>query len=288
MEPKTFGKNLVKVLFFFVITFVVLAVLYFQKLPDGKLHLIFCDVGQGDAILVITPVGDQILIDGGPDNSVLSCLGKYLPFGDRKIELMVLTHPQSDHMVGLVSVFENYKVEKVLKTDAINQIPEFEAFAQALTEEKTQEFEAAAESSINFGQNFQAEILWPGKNLINNSLDLNDTSIILRFDFDKFCAFLTGDATNFVWTQLISTGKLTNCFLLKVSHHGSKNATNELFLTSTTPAIAVISAGKNNRYGHPHEEVLEGLRERGIKILRTDIDGTIEIITDGKKVEIKD
>lgn len=283
-QGKIFSRKVVSLLALFFAGIAVLAIIYFRH-PDGKLHLIFCDVGQGDAILAITPAGDQILIDGGPDNSVLSCLGKNLPFYDRNLELVVLTHPQADHLTGLVSVFKNYQVEKVLKTAAVNNTAEFEAFNQALTAEKAQVSEAIAGLKIGFGEKIQARIIWPPV-LSGPISDLNETSVVLRLDFGNFCALLTGDATNSAWFQLISQGSLSNCFLLKVAHHGSKNATDELFLSTLSPKIAVISSGKNNRYGHPHEEVIKLLSQKWIKVLRTDLQGSIEIVTDGKSVQI--
>lgn len=285
-QGKIFNRKVVSLLALFFAGIAVLAIIYFRQLPDGKLHLIFCDVGQGDAILAITPAGDQILIDGGPDNSVLSCLGKNLPFYDRNLELVVLTHPQADHLTGLVSVFKNYQVGKVLKTAAVNNTAEFEAFNQALTAEKAQVSEAIAGLKIGFGEKIQARIIWPPV-LSGPISDLNETSIVLQLVFGNFCALLTGDATNDVWFKLITQGALKHCFLLKVPHHGSKNATNEQFLTSVSPAMAVISSGKNNRYGHPHDGVIKLLSQKGVKVLRTDLNGAIEIVTDGKNVQIQ-
>lgn len=277
-----------RMLILFFTSFIILTLIYFQKLPDDKLHLIFCNVGQGDGILIKTPAGAQILVDGGPDNSVLSCLGKNMPFYDRTLELVVLTHPQADHLTGLVSVFENYKVEKVLKTQIANNTPEFEAFLTALKNENSKEIEAVAGSKIIFPVNLTAKILWPAQETFLTPITgLNDTSIVLELNFVKFCALLTGDATNNVWFKLLSTGAFNNCFLVKIAHHGSKNATSPQFLDAVSPAMAVISAGSNNRYGHPHKEVLKDLEERRIQILRTDEAGTIEVVTDGRSVKVE-
>ena len=201
---------------------------------------------------------------------------------------MILTHPQADHLTGLVSVFENYQVEKVLKTAAVNNTAEFEAFNLGLKEEKAQVFQAQAGLKIDLGPKLQAQVIWPQATILSGPIsDLNETSIVLRLDFGNFCALLAGDAINSVWFHLITQGALRRCFLLKVPHHGSKNATNEQFLEAVTPRIAVISSGKNNRYGHPHEETIKLLNEKEIKILRTDLQGSIEIVTDGKNVQIQ-
>lgn len=282
-----FGKKLISLLVLFFGAFIISTLIYFQKSPDGKLHLIFCDVGQGDAILVRTPTGAQILIDGGPDNSVLSCLGKAMPFFDRTLELVVLTHPQADHFTGLVSVLENYQVEKVLRTQAVNSTEEFKEFLEAELTEKAAKFEAKSNLTINLDEKLSGKIIWPPKSILGPTSDLNDLSIVLRLNYGNFCAMFTGDATNDVWYELAAQGSLSSCFLLKVAHHGSKNATNPEFLEIVKPKIALVSAGKNNRYGHPHGEVLEELTKRQIRVLATAEIGTIEIITDGKSVQIK-
>ena len=288
VKEKVFSKQVISLLVIVAIALLVLGINIFRTLPDGKLHLIFCDVGQGDGILLKTPKGDKVLIDGGPDDSVLSCLGKFMPFYDRNLELMVLTHPQADHMTGLVSVFERYNVEKVLRTTAVNKTAGFEEFRKAEISEKSQEFKALSDSKINLDTNLTATILWPSPGNLASVADLNDTAIVLRVDFGQFCALLTADAGNFVWAQLSAAGKLSRCYLLKVAHHGSKNATNEQFLESVSPKIAVISVGINNLYGHPHKQVIEELQRHRIQVLRTDQKGTIEIVSDGKKVEVRD
>jgi len=288
VKEKVFSKQVISLLVIVAIALLVLGINIFRTLPDGKLHLIFCDVGQGDGILLKTPKGDKVLIDGGPDDSVLSCLGRFMPFYDRNLELMVLTHPQADHMIGLISVFERYDVEKVLRTTAINRTAGFEEFRKAEISEKSQEFQALSDSKINLDTNLTAAILWPPPGNLASVADLNDTGIVLRVDFGQFCALLTADAGNFVWTELSAAGELSPCYLLKVAHHGSKNATNEQFLQSISPKIAVISVGAHNRYGHPHKQVIDELESRKIQVLRTDQKGTIEIVSDGKKVEVRD
>lgn len=286
VKEKVFGKQVISLLVIVLIALLVIGINVFRGLPDGKLHLIFCDVGQGDGILLKTPKGDEVLIDGGPDDSVLSCLGKFMPFYDRNLELMVLTHPQADHMIGLISVFERYNVEKVLRTAAINRTAGFEEFKKAEISEKSQEFQAISDIKINLDTNLTATILWPPPGNFASVADLNDTGIVLRVDFGQFCALLTADATINVWTQLSAAGKLRHCYLLKVAHHGSKNATSQQFLELVSPKLAVISVGAHNRYGHPHKQVIDQLQQHGIQVLRTDQKGTVEVVSDGKNVQI--
>lgn len=282
-------KNKLKVLLAPLVILVVLAIWFISNLPDGKLHLVFCDVGQGDAILVTTPLGSQILIDGGPDNKVLDCLGQTMPFYDRTVEQVILTHPQRDHLAGLIEVLRRFKVKQIAITGVTNQTAEFLAWEQALNLERAKIFKVTAGDSMNFGRQvdrLKGHILWPQPNFASS--DLNETSIVLKLNFGRFCALLTGDVTNQVWLILAASARLEKCFLLKIAHHGSSNATNKILLDKVSPKLAVISVGKNNRFGHPAEEVIESLRDGEIKILRTDLDGTIEIVTDGEKVEVRD
>lgn len=253
--------------------------------PDGKLHINFCDVGQGDAIFLQNPQGEDILIDGGPDAKVLDCISGKMPFYDRTLELMVLSHPQADHLVGLIEVLKRFKVEKILATSATNNTAEFEAWQEAVKKEKAGKFEAKKGKVIDFGAGLKGEVLWPQDFIYYR--DVNETSQVLRITYGDFCAFLTGDATKNTWLSLSSAGELKQCLLLKVPHHGSKNNLDDLLLTNTKPKIAIISVGKNNHFGHPSKETLGLLEKYGVKILRTDKNGTIEIVSDGKRWWLK-
>jgi len=285
---KVFAPNLtvkmrLALLFLFFSLFLLVDAIFSR--PDGKLHLNFCDVGQGDAIFLRTPKGKDILIDGGPDAKVLNCLSEKMPFYDRTIELMILSHPQADHLVGLIEVLKKFKVEKVLTTKAANNTSEFKAFQEALKNEKAQIFEAKKGKVIDFEKGLKGEILWP-QDLVFYQ-DVNETSQVLRIKYGDFCAFLTGDATKNTWLSLSAAGDLEQCLLLKVPHHGSKNNLDDLLLDNIRPKIAIISVGKNNHFGHPHKEVLSSLEKYQVKILRTDEKGTIEIVSDGKKWWLK-
>lgn len=259
--------------------------LIFAFRTDGKLHIVFCNVGQGDAVYIKTPAGKDVLIDGGPDDKVLSCLSDEMRFFDKTIEFLVLTHPQKDHLAGLVDVLRRYRVKQVLRTEQENKTEEFHAWTDELKKEKTLEIDARQGQVIDFGDDLRAKVLWPPKGSVE--ADLNDTSIVLHLNYGRFCAFLSGDATNNIWSRVSNSQNLSNCQVLKVAHHGSRNATDDFLLTQLQPKIAVISAGKNNRYGHPHEEVLTRLVKIGAKVLRTDVDGKVNIILDGGEIVVK-
>lgn len=243
----------------------------------------FFDIGQGDSILINIPYNQQILIDGGPDSKVLNSLGEKMPFYDRTIELMILTHPHSDHMNGLIDVLSRYKVEKILLPKIENQPAEKDTealneFMNLAKKKSIPVFFTDQGQEIIVNEEIKGEIFWPLKNF--QSDNLNDFSVILKLNYKNFCAYFTGDAEAVIQQQILSAENLSECQLLKVPHHGSKTALGEDFLKKINSKMAVISVGKNS-YGHPAQETLEKLESQKIKYFRTDQDGTIKIRSDG-------
>lgn len=286
-----FKKNSKYLIFglFLVCSLAILFLLFIQSFPDGKLHLVFCDVGQGDGILIVTPSGKQVVIDGGPGDLILSCLGKNMPFYDKNIELMVLTHPQLDHMGGQIDIFKRFKVEKVIATNAVNDTPEYSAWLKEFKNEGSHNFIPSQNLKIKLDNNLTAIVLWPIDGNYNQTQpsDLNETSIVFRLEYGQFCALFTGDIGKDSQDILALANPQQECQLLKVPHHGSKNNISEGLWRQIMPRIAVISAGRKNRFGHPHKETIEALEKLGSRILRNDQQGVIEIVTDGEKIEIK-
>ena len=253
---------------------------------DGKLHLVVCDVGQGDAIVIRMPQGQKVVTDGGPDRSMLSCLGKLIPFWDREIDLVILTHPQADHMVGLIELLKRYRVKQVIATTAVNQTAEYVAWTQELSKQVGQGLQLSRPhrgDTITFGQDVVGTIEWPqnGETLADFRGDLNETSVVWRLSYGRFCALLTGDASKLVFDQMTEQEPEAPCLVLKVPHHGSKTGFAPKFLAELAPSLALISVGRNNRYHHPAGEVLEALSAAGMDTKRTDQAGAIEIVTDG-------
>ena len=259
----------------------------FFALPDGNLHIITCDVGQGDAIL-ITNKSNQILIDGGPDNSVLTCLGKYMPFWDRKIEMVILTHPQSDHFTGLIEVFRRYQVDVYLANAVDN--PGNEGYQVLKKEVGSRGVKVVSPHS---GQQMRLgliylDVLNPAEGF--ESKNLNDWSVVAELRFGSFRAFFTGDIEGSMDVKLLeqlALSEVERVDYLKVNHHGSKNGLTKTILGVIMPKVAVISAGKNNRYGHPHKEILEMLKNINAKVFRTDQSGDVEIVSNGKSYWVK-
>lgn len=264
--------------------FLLLATLF--SFPDGKLHLVFCDVGQGDAIYVRTARGEDILIDGGPNEKVLSCLGKHMPFYDRSIELMILSHPQADHLNGLISVLERYNVNYFVSSGASNETEGYKRLKELIKSKNIQKKNESLGGKIIF-DGLTLVTLWPDEKVLGAATgksEVNDLSLVLKLSYGNFDVLLTGDAGQDIQDGIVDIGPVE---VLKVPHHGSKTGLLTSFLERISPRLAVISVGKNS-YGHPAEEVIEKLSNLGIKTLRTDQNGEIEIVSDGEKWWTKD
>ena len=257
----------------------------FASLPSGHLSFHSLDIGQGDATFIETPRHHQILIDGGPDQSVLSELGAVMAFSDKTIDLIVLTHPQEDHMFGLIPVLERYHVGAVLMTGVNYQTSTYAEFKKVIAEKNIPLYRAHAGQNIRFNDGVALDILYPFDNLEGKDFagDVNDTSVASRITFGGKKFLVMGDAGMLEETNLVNSEEDLDIDVLKVSHHGSRTSTSRLFLENTTPSIAVISVGARNRYGHPTKETLDRLD--GISVYRTDKNGRVEITTDG--IELK-
>ncbi len=259
----------------------------FASLPSDRLVFYSLDVGQGDATFIETPRHRQILIDGGPDQSVLSQLGAVLPWYDKTIDLLILTHPQEDHMLGLIPVLERYRVGAVLTTGVNYQTSTYAEFKKILADKNIPVYRARAGQSIRFDDGVALDIVYPFDDLSGKDFsgDVNDASVASRITFGSKKFLVMGDAGMLEETNLINSGEDINIDVLKVSHHGSRTSTSRLFLEKTTPSVAVISVGARNRYGHPTKETLDRLN--GVSVYRTDRNGRVEIDTDGKTLRTK-
>lgn len=271
---------------FWLILILILVLAAIFQLPDNQLHLVFCDVGQGDAIL-ISQGSNQILIDGGPGQSVLGCLSNHLPFWDREIEVVVATHPEADHITGLIDVIERYNVKQFVVNSLGKESAVFAEFRTAVLNEGSDIYFPKEGDRIKINS-LELLVFWPqsqekvlGATTVVQGV--NEASIVLKLSFGSFDALLTGDISTKVESQL----ELEDVEVLKVAHHGSKYSTSKEFLEQTQPELAVISVGKNP-FGHPTSEVIEGIGELGIKLLRTDEEGEIEVVSDGRGWYTKD
>ncbi|UCD08366.1 MAG: ComEC/Rec2 family competence protein, partial [Dehalococcoidales bacterium] len=256
------------------------------SMPDGKLHVYFLDVGQGDAILV-SKGSRQILVDGGPSpQAITTALGREMPFWDRTIDLVVLTHPDADHVTGLIEVLQRYEVKQVLYPETEVYSGLYAEFLALIKEKNISSILAEAGQRISLTENIYLDVVNPAHNVRYS--DMDDNSVVLYLESGTINYLLTGDITKEGEYELVTRRAVKETTVLKLAHHGSASSTTNEFLNVVNPAIAIISAGKVNRYGHPDEEVLERLKMKGdITIFNTGIHGTIEFISDGDDVWVK-
>jgi competence protein ComEC len=256
-----------------------------RSLPDGRLHVVFLNVGQGDAIFVQTPSGRQVLIDGGPSEStLLSQLGRQMPFWDRSLDMVILTHPDSDHINGLVPVLERYRVEAVVFREMGCENTTCKRWRQLIEAEGAEVYRGEAGLRITLDKGLEIEVLHPGPKLPDHE-SFNSNSIVMRLTYGDISMLLTGDIEAEVEQQLVHKDAPLASTVLKAAHHGSCSSTTPLFLETVQPEMVIISVGADNKFGHPCEEVLERLADR--PVYRTDEHGTIELIADDEKMWMK-
>ena len=250
---------------------------------DGLLTVAFLDVGQGDAIFIETPDGVQMLIDGGANNSVLRVLAEEMAIGDRDLDVVLATHPDKDHVGGLVDVLQRYDVASIIKTNNESETSTGEAFDLALENENAEIYFAKAGQQLALGASTSILIFSPNGDV--RDLESNTSSIVAQLRYGDIEFMLTGDAPISIENYLSKTfGKDLESEVLKLGHHGSRTSSGEIFLDTVKPEYGVVSAGKDNTYGHPHSEVVENLQKRDINMLNTADGGTIVFKSDGKAV----
>lgn len=260
--------------------------LIFDLEKDKNLEVCFFDVGQGDSIFIKTKEGHKILIDGGPDGSILKNSSKLGSTLDRSIDLMVLSHPHKDHLFGLLEVLKKFNVKNVLFSGVDFENSLYEEFKNLAEKEGARIFIARKGLVVRFSEYGFLRVIYPLESLENKKIsdnNLNDTSVVLILNsFDDKMLF-TGDITQKAEAKLILSGESLKADVLKIAHHGSKYSTAPEFLEEVSPSLAIISLGKNNFYNYPSEEVLNNLKKQNIKVERTDKKGNICLIQKKKK-----
>jgi len=263
--------------YYFAIAVLLILFVYFgyQIYIEAKpLQVIFLDVGQGDSILIQKGT-KQILIDGGPSGKTeLAALGKYLPYFDREIEMVVATHPDRDHIAGLVDVARNYKIGKVLTTGAEKDTAVFKEWKDIREYGRIETLEAMRGDEIQFG-GAKMKIVFPEESVAAAAGDANNKSVVVRLDYGENSFLFTGDIESPAEREILAGGENINVDFLKIAHHGSKYSSSDEFLNATSPMDAIISVGANNSYGHPTDAVLDALKRKNINIFRTDEDGDV-------------
>ncbi|MEK7190472.1 MAG: ComEC/Rec2 family competence protein [Patescibacteria group bacterium] len=242
------------------------------------------DVGQGDGLFIESPAGTQIMFDSGPPRKILGSLSKMMSPFDRNIDAIVVTNPDADHIGGILDIFKNYKVGAVFEPGTLNDSKIFQNLKTEMKNKNIPNILARRGMRLDLGGDVFIDILFPDRDV--SAWATNEGSVVARLSYGNISIMLTGDAT--AKTEKIILGENSSTRLsstiLKVGHHGSRTSSSESFVKAVSPIYALISDGKDNKYGHPHPETLNTLAQFGAKIFRTDLLGTIIIKCD--KMEI--
>jgi len=265
-----------------LMTIVVWIAVFYPK--TNLLTLRVLDIGQGDSLLLTLPEGQTILIDGGPDHTVIEKLGTYLPFWEHSLDVFVLTHPHEDHLSGALDVLNTYTVEGIISNPAKDeQTASWKAWNIKLATTKHMSIQEIA--SIHTEDHRVTLDLFSGSEVQKNQ---NNNSIVLGITFGEVRMTLMGDAEVELEKELLQTTSFFNSpiTVLKTGHHGSQTSSSTAFLEVLHPQIGLISCGINNKFNHPYPETVERLKKLGTALYRTDLQGTIEVMTDGNIVEV--
>lgn len=264
------------------IDFLLLFTFFTQE--SGTLHVSFLDVGQGDAILIQAPNGNQILYDAGPPSGAsLRALAHELPFWDRSIDVAVFSHPDMDHIGGFPELFTRYDVGVVLEPGATSPNGVYDSAEVAITDRHLPRLLAHKGMQIDLGEGVVADILYPDHDA--RGMETNSASIVMRVHYGATAFLLSGDLPQAQENDIAKEfGAGLHAQVLKLGHHGSRTSSSPYWLAAVGPDMAIISAGKNNRYGHPHQEVLALLQKLNIPYLQTFDEGTITFQSDGELV----
>lgn len=249
----------------------------------GYLQVHFLDVGQGDSILIETPAGVQVLVDGGKNGTVLQRLAELMYFSDREIDLVIGTHPDSDHIGGLIEVLKKYEVAKILTTENEGETSTAEMYNKLKAQEGAEIIFARRGQEFTLDASTTLRVLFPETN--PKDMETNTSSIVFQLQYGSSTFMFTGDSPKSIEEYLVLVeGESLKSDVLKAGHHGSRTSTSELFLNEVRPAFAVISAGKDNSYGHPHVEVTDLFFNTRVEVLETAKEGTITLLSDGSRI----
>lgn len=265
---------------------------YSANLNSEYLRVSFFDVGQGDSVLIQAPSGKDILIDGGPDQKVIGRLNETLPFYDKYIDMIIITHPHADHIAGLIKVLDKYQVGTIYYNEVDFKSSLYLQLIKKINDKNFKLVKVNKLDLINLEENINLELINPieildntviKNNTDNNSEDknVNNTSLVAKLIYKEDSFLFAGDAENEEENLLMQNNFDLEADVFKISHHGSPNANSQGFLQTINPDIAIISVGTKNKFGHPSMRVLKKIERAGAKIYRTDINGTIKIISNG-------
>ncbi|OGI67896.1 hypothetical protein A3A05_01630 [Candidatus Nomurabacteria bacterium RIFCSPLOWO2_01_FULL_41_12] len=270
----------------FLLLLAVIFILYLDwQSSHRKLTFAMLNIGQGDALFIESPTGTQILVDAGPPKKILSALARVMSPFDRHIDGVIITNPDQDHIGGFSDVLSLYKVGKVFEPGTISDSKTFQNLQDEIKNKKIPKFLARRGMRLHLGGGAALDILFPDRDV--SLWDTNDGSIVAKLSYGETSMMLTGDAS--IKTEKIilaaNSDNQLQSTILKVGHHGSRTSTSNSFVKMIAPAYALISDGQKNKYGHPHKETLDTLVQFGVKVMRTDLLGTIIMKSDGQNLK---
>lgn len=252
------------------------------KIQNRMTSVSMFDVGQGDSFLIQASNGKQMLIDGGKDATVLSELSKVMPWGDKSIDIVLATHPDMDHVGGLDEVLKRYKVDMFLTSEVGGDTEEYKNLLALVNKKKIGAYFVRQGMKVSLSEKEYFLVLFPDREV--KGWETNTGSVVGKFVSGERSVLFTGDSPAPIEQYLAkSIPDLLDVDILKLGHHGSRTSTTAAYLKATTPSLALISAGKNNSYGHPHKEVLDLLKQFNVPYVSTQDIGTVTYQTDGLK-----
>ncbi len=258
--------------------------LFYLDLQSRKHELTFAmlDIGQGDGLYIESPTGTKIMFDAGPPNKVLGPLSRVMSPFSRRIDALVITNPDADHISGFLDILKNYKVGEVFEPGTFNDSKTYQNLEAEIKRQNIPDFLLRKGMRLNLGGGSVIDILFPDQDV--STWTSNDGSVVAKLIYGKTSVMLTGDATALTEGIILKdnpTSALTST-ILKVGHHGSRTSSSPAFVQTVAPTYAMISDGKDNKYGHPHQETLDTLAQNGVRVFRTDLLGTIIMKSDGQ------
>ena len=259
-----------------------------KPMASGNLTLSVLDVGQGDSLLVTTPLGHHVLVDAGPTSQVTAKLDAALPRSGRAIDLAIVSHNHADHIGGMIAVINRFTVDQFWLSGATDTTQVYIDMLQALKDRRVPTKAVIAGDTTTF-DGVKFTVLYPITSQVGlRPENQHDAMVAVLVEYKSRSMVLTGDLESSKEAEILKAGEITHTIdVLKVGHHGSTTSTSDAWLDALKPSIAVISVGAKNMFGHPAPSTVTKLTNRGIQVLRTDQNGTVDVVTDGERIWTK-
>ena len=258
----------------------------FHENRNGLLTFAVLNIGQGDSLFIESPTGTQVIVDGGPDKNLMREISTIMPWYDRHIDMLVVTNPDKDHYEGFIPLLDKYKVDVVLESGTQSMTPTYAFLEKKIKDKNIPEILARRGQIIDLGGGAYLEILFPDRDV--STLSSNDGSIVMHLIYGDTSVALQGDSTERIEHYLVGLDEeRLQSTILKTGHHGSKTSSSEEYVKAVNPRFTLISAGLNNKYGHPAQETLDTMQKLKIPTLVTCNMGRIVFHSDGKNFTLE-